>query len=334
MPNRPQIRAASLQKYSEVAHEFGVDAGRVLQASGLDRSLLAAPDVLISEQAFAELLEQSSSVMGTMDLGLRMGARWRISDFGHISLVLQHQASMAASLATLKEYRHLLSDTVVVDVLPAGDVALVQLRLATPNGRAGRHRMELGLSVLLSLFRFQLGRDWRPQSVHMSHGAPGQTLQHKHLLGSRLEFGSDFDGFAVALEELHRPHAEHDPQMEQHARFFLNAIPRRIDAVSDSLREAIKSLLPHGRHSMAGVAALMGYTARSMQRHLAQAGTSYQQALNEVRRQLAAELLADARHSVSDAAAATGFAEVSAFSRWFSAEFSCSPSAWRRLHAG
>ena len=36
MPNRPQIRAASLQKYSEVAHEFGVDAGRVLQASGLD----------------------------------------------------------------------------------------------------------------------------------------------------------------------------------------------------------------------------------------------------------------------------------------------------------
>ena len=138
----------------------------------------------------------------------------------------------------------------------------------------------------------------------------------------------------TVLDELHRPRAEHDPQMEQHARFFLDAIPRRIDAVSESLREAIKSLLPHGRHSMAGVAALMGYTARSMQRHLAQAGTSYQQALNEVRRQLAAELLADARHSVGDAAAATGFAEVSAFSRWFSAEFSCSPSAWRRLHGG
>lgn len=331
----PRIRSVSLKKYSLVAHELGMDPLRMLRQAGLDHSCLQSPDLLVPETAFAELLEASAAQAGDASLGLMMGACWRLSDFGHISLALQHQASLQQLLLTLKEYKHLISSTVAMEAVSQGRFASVQLLLSTERETPGRHPTELGIAALLCLCRHQLGKHWNPHSVHFAHAAPASLAQHRKLLGSEIVFDSDFDGIVIPYDDLQQLHPEHDSSMELHARYFLDTLtPQHSQAsVEQQVRTTLQSLLPHGRHSITQVASALGCTTRSLQRQLENGNTSFQDTLDAVRTQAALRALRNPRLSISEAAAQSGFSENSSFTRWFSKQFQQSPSAWRQQHS-
>ncbi len=128
---KPRIRSVSLCKYAKVANELGIDPLRMFRQVGLDHSCLSSPDLMVPEAAFAQLLEASSAQAGHASLGLLMGSHWRLSDFGPISLLLQHQASLASLLKTFKDYDHMISTTVGTEVVTQGRYSIIQLNLDT-----------------------------------------------------------------------------------------------------------------------------------------------------------------------------------------------------------
>lgn len=322
---KPRIRSVSLSKYAKVANELGIDPLRMFRQVGLDHSCLNSPDLMVPEAAFAQLLETSSAQAGHASLGLLMGSQWRLSDFGPISLVLQHQASLSSMLRTFKDYDHMMSTTVGTEVVTQGRYSIIQLHLDTERETPGRHPTELGITALMSMCRYQLGKSWNPASIHFSHSSPSSTMSHRRVLGSEIVFDSDFDGIVVSNEDMEALNSNHDSLMESHA-------PRpAAKSLEQQVRSTLQSLLPHGRHSIAHVAASLGYTARSLQRHLETQNTSYQETLDAVRSQAALRALQNPQLSVSEAAAQAGFAENSSFTRWFSKHFQQSPSSWR-LH--
>lgn len=331
---KPRIRSVSLSKYARVANELGIDPLRMFRQVGLDHSCLNSPDLLVPESAFAKLLESSSAQAGHASLGLLMGSYWRLSDFGPISLLLQHQESLSAMLKTLKDYNHLISSTVGTEVVTQGRYSIIQLHLDTERDNPGRHPMELGITALLSLCRHQLGKHWNPASVHFSHSSPQSTLSHRRVLGSEIVFSSDFDGIVVSNEDMTQLNLNHDSLMESHARSLMEShAPRPASkSLEQQVRSTLQSLLPHGRHSIAHVAGALGYTARSLQRHLETHNTSFQETLDVVRSQAAQRALQNPQLSISEAATLTGFAENSSFTRWFSKHFQQSPSRWRQQH--
>lgn len=330
----PRIRSISLKKYSQVAQELGMDPLRMLRQAGLDHSCLYSPDLMVPETAFAQLLETSSAQAGNASLGLLMGACWRLSDFGHISLALQHQASLQQLLLTLKEYQHLISSTVAMEAVPQGRLATVQLHLSTERETPGRHPTELGITALLSLCRHQLGKHWNPQSVHFAHAAPANMAHHRKILGGEVVFDSDFDGIVIPCDDLQQLHPDYDSSMELHARYFLDTLTpqRSLPSIEQQVRTTIQSLLPHGRHNITQVATALGCTTRSLQRQLESCNTSFQDTLDAVRTQAAMRALRNPRLSISEAAAQSGFSENSSFTRWFNKQFLQSPSQWRQQH--
>lgn len=328
---KPRIRSVSLSKYAKVANELGIDPLRMFRQVGLDHSCLNSPDLMVPEAVFAQLLETSSAQAGHASLGLLMGSQWRLSDFGPISLVLQHQASLSSMLRTFKDYDHMMSTTVGTEVVTQGRYSIIQLHLDTERETPGRHPTELGITALMSMCRYQLGKSWNPASIHFSHSSPSSTMSHRRVLGSEIVFDSDFDGIVVSNEDMEALNSNHDSLMESHARSLIESHAPRPAAKSleQQVRSTLQSLLPHGRHSIAHVAASLGYTARSLQRHLETQNTSYQETLDAVRSQAALRALQNPQLSVSEAAAQAGFAENSSFTRWFSKHFQQSPSSWR-----
>ena len=329
---KPRIRSVNLSKYARVANELGIDPLSMFRKVGLDHSCLNTPDLLVPESAFATLLETSSAQMGHASLGLLMGSYWRLSDFGPISLLLQHQESLAAMLKTLKDYNHLISSTVGTEVVTQGRYSIIQLHLDTERENPGRHPTELGITALLSLCRHQLGKSWNPSSIHFSHSSPSSTMSHRRVLGSEIVFASDFDGIVVSNDEMTQLNVDHDSLMESHARSLMEIhAPRPASkSLEQQVRSTLQSLLPHGRHSIAHVAGALGFTARSLQRHLETNNTSFQETLDAVRSQAALRALQNSQLSISEAATLTGFAENSSFTRWFSKHFQQSPSSWRQ----
>lgn len=326
----PLVRSATFAKYSAVARGLGIDPVRMVSHAGLDRSCLVTPDMRVPEASLAQVLDASAKAASCASLGLMVGESWRLSDFGVISLLLQHQPTLRQALQELTHYRHLMSDSVVVDVTDFPSVSIVQLALVTGRAYPGRQPMELAMGALLSLCRHQLGPLWMPRSVHFSHAAPQSTQLHQRLFGAQLEFGSEFDGIVLAQGELDRVNALSDPLMAGYAKDFVDLQPRRTRSVAHDVRRAVHVLLPRGRSSVDQVAQSLGLSARTLQRHMEQEGVNFQAVVNEVRRELAMRYLEGQVHSVSQIAELLGFAQTSVFSRWFSQQYGRPPSRWNQ----
>jgi len=326
-----QVRSVSLAKYSAIARELGIDPVSMLRHVGLDPSCLLTPDLRIPEVSLANLLEASSKTGDSRSLGLLMGETWRLSDFGVLSLLLQHQPTLRQTLQELKNYRHLLSDSVAVDITEHAHVAVLQCALVTGRSHAGRHPMELAVAALLALCRHQLGQDWLPRRVHFSHAAPASTLIHQRVFGPHLEFGSDFDGLVLGKDELDRHNPLSDPNMARYARDYIDLQPRAgAQQVSHAVHRAVHLLMPRGRHTIEQVGQHLGVSTRTLQRQLEQEGASFQALVNDVRRDQALRLIEGQTHSITEVAQLVGFAETSAFSRWFGQQFGVAPSRWKK----
>lgn len=74
----------------------------------------------------------------------------------------------------------------------------------------------------------------------------------------------------------------------------------------------------------------MGCSPRTLQRLLADHGTTFQAVLDETRRRLAEELIAAPHVSLAEVAFVLGYSEQSAFQRAFKRWTGYSPGAWRR----
>jgi AraC-like DNA-binding protein len=87
--------------------------------------------------------------------------------------------------------------------------------------------------------------------------------------------------------------------------------------VSSRVQQALLEALPDGAPSKTAIARGLGMSARNLQRHLADEGTSFKVLLTEARVSLARTYVEQRRLSVTEIAFVLGFADTSTFSRAF-----------------
>lgn len=325
------VRSVNFSKYVNVARGLGIDPVRMLHHVGLDHTCLLTPDLWVPEAALAELLEASAKSKESASIGLLVGESWRLSDFGVISLLLQHQPTLRDALLELKNYRHLLSDSLVLDLVEYPNVTVLQLVLVTGRSAPGRQPVELVIAALLSLCRFLLGPHWIPRSVHFSHPAPTSTQNHQRVFRAPLEFSSEFDGIVLSKGDLDQLNPLCDANMARYAKDYIDMQPRNGGGnVANDVRRALHVLLPRGQNSIQQVAQSLGVSPRTLQRQLEQIGGNFQSLVNDVRREQATRYLNGRAHSILQISELLGFAETSVFSRWFSTQFGMPPSRWQK----
>ena len=322
-------RSVTLAKFTNVAKGLGIDAERMASHVGLDRQCLFTPDLRIPEASLAEVLEVSAKSADCSTLGLLIGESWRLADFGVLSLLLQHQPTLRQTLVEMMRNRHLLSDTVIVEIAEYPNVAVLHLTLATGRPRQERHTTEVSIGALLSVCRFHLGAAWKPRRVHFTHAAPASLQTHQRVFGHALEFDSEFNGLVVSIDDLDRVNPASDADMARYAQSFIDMQPRNSErSIAHEVRRSVHALLPHGRGHIDQVSQSLGLSTRTLQRQLEQTGDSFQALVNEVRREQAVRYLEGRAHSIAQITQLLGFAETSAFSRWFSQQFKVPPSRW------
>ena len=102
--------------------------------------------------------------------------------------------------------------------------------------------------------------------------------------------------------------------------------------LTDDLRRVLRTEPLRNTCSAAGIARLFSMHRRTMNRHLHTEGLAFRQVANEVRFEIACELLANTDMALSQVAAALKYSEPSAFTRAFRRWSGQTPSAWRTSH--
>ncbi|WP_137896085.1 AraC family transcriptional regulator [Ramlibacter sp. 2FC] len=322
------VRAAVLTNFFEVARDLGLNPQGVLRKVGLSRALLQDPDQRIPSQAAVALLEQAALAADCPNFGLRMAESRQLSNFGVVSLLISHQPTLRAALATTIEYRHLLNETLSMQIEDAGKMVIVREEVVADM--PSRQATELAIGVLFRMCAALLGARWRPHSVNFTHQAPPDLSLHRRLFACRLEFSSEFNGIVCAAADLDAPNPSADPAMVRYARRFVESLPRmnEYSAVLE-VRKAIYLLLPMGRATSESVAQGLGLSVRTMQRQLDEGGASFTDLLGEVRRELVQRYMDNRQYSIGHIGELLGYSTPSSFTRWFSAQFGAAPAVWR-----
>jgi AraC-like DNA-binding protein len=214
-----------------------------------------------------------------------------------------------------------------------GEVGYVH-RVGHASFRAPRHAIEFGFASLVFLVRRAIGRDVVPARVRFQHAEPPLLASHRRVFGEAVEFGAEADELVFSCETLELPVVTADPALSEvllaHARTLIERLPEG-ESLALRVQRWVAVRLPESTPSVDDAALGLALTRRTLQRRLKEEGTSFEDLVDDLRRQLAERYLREQRLGVQETAFLLGYSDVSAFHRAFLRWTGLSPSRFRTV---
>lgn len=279
------------------------------------------------DQSSCNLLwEEALQLSGDDWFGLQAGLVMNFSALPLRALELTAAASadVASALACLTRFFELISAQARAELIigPLG----ASLRLL-PVGQPHSQHMQALLGMCVKLIE-SLGQSRHDLQVQLPTGV---LQEGREVAGLRLQCG---DSYAVQLprQVLDCPLPGATPVLLSGITGTLRNLLASMSGTDlvERVRHAMLRLLSTGRLSEVEIAGPMNISTRHLRRLLKQQGASYEQLLDQVRREEALRLLQDPGKSLTSIAYELGFHEPSSFTRAFRRWTGISPSEFRR----
>lgn len=330
--NGPVARIRERSFWVPVIEQALKHYGVALQHSSLAQSVAggASESVSYIDQSSCSLVWSEAARLTEDDyFGLRVNRMYSPTSFNALALTAMASATVSAALQNLIRFFPIVTAQVKLDIRPVA--AMTQLHLE-PIGEAHRQHLEAVMGYLGRLLR-QLDPEAQGL-VASAHVARPENDLHacSRLLGCERVSSADGYYFSLQASLLDMPLATADP--------FL--LPRFADAMQDLLshlpsnhlseqvKRRIQLLLGTGDISVERVAVPLNISARHLRRKLSQEGTSYEQLVDEVRKEAAIRLITEGQLSLTSIAYELGFLDPSSFTRAFRRWTDMSPTGFRR----
>lgn len=312
----------------------GVDGRALMREAGLDPALLAQSDARFPQAGSTRLWQLAVQATGDEAFGLRVAGQVRMTTFHSLGYTMVASPTLGAALERMERFFAIVADGFPLQL----ERTAQEWRLAFPCDPAGPQpavaAVDAMMSTCLRTCRSLLGADFAPLRLALRRPEPGpQALQRfQTVLRAPLAFGQPQDELVVRAEDAARPLETANPELVAHNDLVALAYLERLDGASLLARveAAITRQLPEGEPAQERVAQALALSTRSLQRRLADEGTTWQALLEATRQRLACQHLADVRFSVTEVAFLLGFSDASAFTRAFRRWTGQSPSAWRQ----
>jgi AraC-like DNA-binding protein len=268
----------------------------ILREVGLDPETVRTPKARIPFAKHVALFEAAAEHLGDPHFGLHFGSSVDPLDAGLIGYVAANSATLGDAFRNMTRYLRVFSEGAHVDLQTADVLAVLAFDVIDPDARRRVQIQEFGMAMVMNFGRFVTGRHMTPEWVEFSHNRSGQVDDFERYFGAPVHFGRDRNALVLKQSDI-----EH----------------------------LVARLLPSGSVTTRSVAKELGLSERTMARRLADAGTSYRQIIDEVRRDLAKRYMVEPNVRPSQIARLLGYSEPSAFTHAFRRWTGQSPSRFR-----
>lgn len=331
------LRASALLGWAEHASAQGLQTPALLKQADLPGDVLDHPERIISFRRFSTLLQLSAQHSGNPFFGLELGLRQGAQMLGPLLYLMRNAQTLGDALAGLNSYYHLHTGSGQIALQVEGTLAHVRYLLnadALPP-HAHEQAIEQIAGVGLQLMRTLLGAAWQARAIRFRHAPLGSLSSYKRLLGCTPQFNADADALSFDATWLQLPLHQADQALHALIQQHLELLDQwPLDEVPERLRQVLRDLLPTGMATLDHAARYLAISPRSLQRYLANTGHTFQDLLDQTRKEAAARYLSNSQLSVLQLAELLGYTDASAFSRAFRRWYACSPRDWRQRHAG
>ncbi|MCJ0763262.1 AraC family transcriptional regulator [Variovorax terrae] len=321
---------------AEMFASQGIDLPRLFRAAKLDLQRLDQPDARFGAEQVSELWELAVAWSGNPALGMSRELTARYVNFDLVGYAMLSSPNLRTGLENLARYLALISDAATFEVVPERRHCWLVLGHVGNTRRVPRQRQEYGLLALLTMCLWLTRREVRALEADFIFPDPVDAHPYRAAFGCPVRFNQPATRMLLDGDDLEAPLPSRNPSM-----FALHerVIEERLSGLGNArtsyrVSEEIIRRLREGEPRREDVAGSLALTDRTLQRRLQAESTSFQQLLDEARRELARKYLAEDRYSLAEVADLLGFVDQSNFFRACKRWFGLPPGQYRRQLAG
>jgi AraC-like DNA-binding protein len=283
----------------------GINAEELFAEAGLDEGDGLACDALTLSDKLSHLWELLVEKSGDPLLGLKISTPHRLGWLGVMGHIM------------------LVSPTVQSTIERCHGHTRVGLLLPGARRDVPQQRYDFVWCVLLRTLRCASGRDdATPVSVEYTFPEPANAHVYAETFGCPVKFNMPHNVMEFADADLVMALPPNPPLQDGAGQPMLASLARaEPPTFSARVQALLASLLPKGPPHRDDVAAQLMMSERTLQRRLAEEGTSFTNLVDDTRRELARQSLSCGELSLKMLSFQLGFSEPSAFyracKRWF-----------------
>jgi len=309
--------------------DYGHDAESIFLEEGIDREMILKPGSRIAHARVDSLWSKVNKLIDDSCFGLHGAKFWHPSHFNALGHAWLASGTLREALNRAVRYAHItgtdrknrMADT------DKGLTVTLSYSLKLPVF------IDLSMSILMSACRFNYGADLNPVEVNFIHSKPACAEEYYSFFNAPVNFNADNDSFTLPADAVDRRLPIGNPQLAKICDQYIISYLAELDKnnIVQRVKGAIIDMLPSGGVSGEKVAQKLNMSARSLQRKLQGARTTFGALLDEVRQEMAEHYIHDSTVSLTEIAFVLGYSEYSSFWRAYKRWTKISPSEIRKL---
>jgi AraC-like DNA-binding protein len=318
-------RAAQVHPFINFLDDIGAPTEVGLERNKLPPGLRECPEMPVSIRAIYEFVADMARREGVEDIG------WRAPQLAQLSPRLLHKLNRSPTLLHALETlcRNVSAESSHVEIWleSQADTLLCCHRISIKTKDIGSNEASLLQSKLLvSFVRGFVGPDYMLPEIGIAVDGQIGSFVREALGNTRIHRTSDYGWLRLPRSILCWPPQLTTPMATQ-AGTEAEFAPAH--DLASSLSQLLRPYLSQGPPTVQLSAHLGDMSVRSLQRHLANEGTSYREVVQHAKFEAARELLKQPGVKITDIAYETGFTSPPHFTRFFRRIAGVSPSDYR-----
>ncbi len=324
----------ALLKYLRHAEQLSLDQATTLAAAGIRAEDLADNGKRLPSEAHERLLAYLIRESGDALFGLHSARYVQPGSWSVLGYITMNCATLGEAMGRIAPYEKLVGDMGVSRIEATDDVVRMIWSCRHQDPAIRRHMVENVLASWLLYARWIADMQLSPLEAWFEHAQPEGTRldDYEEVFGCPVRFEQPCSALLVPREYLALSLRQADANLlrtlEEHALAVMAGLDDD-EPLPQRVKNALRLLLKDGLPRKEKVAEKFHMTVRTLQRHLQQAGTSYQQILDELRRELAEHYLLRSDLPIQDIACYLGFTESRSFHRSFKTWTGRTPGEYR-----
>lgn len=330
------LRATNLRGYDELVRSLGGEPEALLRRRGIVPGVDRQEDAFVPFASLANLLEDSARSLDCPDFALRLSAWQGLDILGPVAVIVRNSETVRDAFASIARFLFVHSPALHLREVDDGGPALVyHFEVSEPRVPSLAQAYELSLANGIQILRLLTGADSHPDLVAFKHPRQGPLESYRAAFGAPVVFEHPWCGLEVDRALASQPLTGADATTREVATRYLEAqFGAQVDSFPERVAALVRRLLPVGHATAATVAEQLQLHPRTLQRRLADEGTTFAELLDRERRRQAARLLAQPDLQLGQVAALLGYSEQSAFNRAFRRWYDATPRRYRASRHG
>ncbi|MGO4388676.1 AraC family transcriptional regulator [Microvirga sp. 2YAF29] len=324
------IHLGVAKEISPALRDFGIYPDSVIREAGLDPHLFDDGTNVIPHAALGRLLTLCVARTNCPHFGLLVGQRATILSLGMVGRLMQHSETLGDAVRALVSNLSIQNRGAVPSLTVIGDTALFAFSVYQPEAESADQISDGSLAVSVNALRALCGAGWNPVEVLLPRTVPADQEPYRLHFRAPVRFNQETAVVVFPARDLDHRIAGADPMVRALLEERIQQIKgAQGSALSDDIRRLLRIRLTSKRCSADDIADLLAMHRRTLSRRLKGSGMGYRAITNEIRFEIARQLLHDTEVPLGQIAAALGYSEASAFTRAFRRWSGQTPTAWR-----